>query len=88
MRAAGLRPEDYEGDDVEVWPENWPAVEVFVRMNTQWAVGMSGPTGLNYLVLFDLLDRAGHVGPEWDRMFDDVRVLEREALSVMRENND
>lgn len=88
MRAAGLRPEDYEGDDVEVWPENWPAVEVFVRMNTQWIVGMSGQTGLNYLVLFDLLDRAGYVGPEWDRMFDDVRVLEREALSVMRENND
>lgn len=84
MRAAGLEPEDYEGDVVEVWPENWPACVVFRELRTQWWSGGFGPTGLNYLVLFERLTRKGYTGDEWEQMYDDVRVMEAEALSVMR----
>lgn len=86
MRAMGFEPEDFEGDEVEVWPENWPAVQLFGRLGTQWQVSVSGPSGLQYPVLFDLLDRSGYTGPEWWAMFDDIQLMERAALDAMRAN--
>lgn len=35
-------------DDCEVFEENWPVVELFLRVQTQWRTGMSGPVGLDY----------------------------------------
>ena len=35
----------------EVWEENWPAVQMFLRCQTQWRTGMSGVIGLDYAVL-------------------------------------
>lgn len=32
----------------EVYEENWPVVELFVRASTQWRMGMGGPVGLDY----------------------------------------
>lgn len=32
----------------EVWPENWPAVELFMRCQTQWRTGPAGLLGLDY----------------------------------------
>lgn len=84
MEQAGFLPEDYEGDEVEVWPENWPALQVFCRLQTQWRVGANGATGLDYAVLFDLLDRSGYAGPDWFQMLDDVSEMERAALKSMR----
>jgi hypothetical protein len=49
MRAAGFEPEDYEGDVIEVWPENLPALQMFQRIGTRWVVaGMGGVTGLRW----------------------------------------
>lgn len=84
MEAAGFAPEDYETDPVEVYPENWPALDVFISMGTQWRVGMSGATGLEYLVLFRLLDRRFRDAEEWQNAFDDIRVMESAALDQMR----
>ena len=84
MEAAGFTPEDYETDPVEVYPENWPAVDVFIAMSTQWRVGMAGATGLEYLVLFRLLDRRFGDSDEWDGVFEDIRVMESAALEQMR----
>ena len=70
-------------DPVEVWPENWPAVEFFMQFSTQWRTGFSGATGLDYQVVFSLLDRRVS-GDEWQRMFDDLRVMEQAALAAMR----
>jgi len=54
-------------------------------MGTQWRVGMNGPTGLDYNVLFRLMDEAKIVGEEWHDTLADVRVLESAALTSMRE---
>lgn len=68
-----LAPEEFE-----VWPENWDAVQVFASIQTQWRIGMAGPTGLDYAVLpamFEMLeidDRA--------TCFYTVQVMEKEAL--------
>jgi len=29
-------------NDCEVWEENWPAVEMFLRVQTQWRTTMNG----------------------------------------------
>lgn len=79
MASSGFSPADYE-ETVDVWPENWPACALFIDLSTQWRTGMAGATGLDYAVLFDLLDRRGYTGAAWEEMFADIRVLEEAAL--------
>ena len=57
---------------------------LFCDMATQWRTGMSGATGLDYPVLFRLMDEAGLKGADWRDTFDSVRVMESEALEQMR----
>lgn len=87
MRADGWEPEDYEAEDpVEVWPENWQAFTTFMTLSTQWLIGMAGPTGLNYVPLFTLMDRLGLQGDEWHEFLADVQVLEAAALKQIDAN--
>ncbi|MEN6538691.1 MAG: DUF1799 domain-containing protein [Mizugakiibacter sp.] len=82
--AAGFELADYE-EEAEIWPENWPAFALFSSLQTQWKVGMAGPTGLDYATLFLLLDRHQLVGDEWWQMFGDIRLCEATALKTMQE---
>jgi hypothetical protein len=75
---------DYELDRAEVWPENWPAWQLFCRLSTQWRIAMNGPTGLDYQPLMRLLDLEDLSPADWQDRFDDVRVLEAAALEQMR----
>lgn len=86
LASMGIPPEQWEKmltpDELEVWPENWDAVEVFGALQTQWRIGMAGPTGLDYAVLpavmelFEVAHRAD--------CFAGVQVMETEALDVFR----
>jgi hypothetical protein len=84
MEQAGFTPEDYEHEEVEVWPENWLAFGIFSGLQTQWLVGMNGPIGLNYAALYPLLDRRISDPEEWDLVFDDIREMERAALAALK----
>ncbi len=57
---------------------------MFTLIGTQWHNGFNGRTGLRYETLFDLLDRKGYAGEDWWRLFDDIRLLEAEAIKTMR----
>lgn len=70
---------------VEIWPENLRAFDLFVALGTQWRVGMSGPTGLDYNVLYRKMDRLGLTPEEYDALEQDIAVMEAEALAVMNE---
>lgn len=83
MRAGGFEPEDFAEDDVEVWPENQAAFELFSQMQTQWNVGFSGHTGLQYLVLFALMERMGITVQAQEHLFEDIQVMELAALQAM-----
>lgn len=48
MLGVVLPDEDPASKDFEVWPENWPALQMFLRVQTQWRVGMNGLIGLDY----------------------------------------
>jgi hypothetical protein len=73
--------------DVEVWPENWEVFNLFAKVGTQWRVGMAGATGLDYCALYPLLDKATKDEAEWQQLFDDIQVMESEALSIMASKN-
>lgn len=82
MEAAGFTPEDYAGDAVEVWPENWQAYCIFSRLTTQWNEGVAGRTGLRYEAVYRLLDRAAVCTDDWDELFDDIRTMEIAVLTA------
>lgn len=72
---------------MEVWPENLPVLNLFVRLQTQWswAVGMGGGTriGLKYEAIYPLLDRAAQGDQdEWDLLFADIQTMEQEVLAI------
>lgn len=71
----------------EVWPENMPAISLFSRLSTQWRTGMSGPTGLDYNVLFYRLDRMNLSEQEHEWMFEDIQTIESEALSIIHKKD-
>lgn len=68
-------------DDFEVWPENWPAVEMFMRVQTQWRTAMSGIVGLDYtalawlLTLYEVKDQRS--------LLEELQVMEAAALGLL-----
>lgn len=85
MRASGYEPEDFEDEEFEVWPENWPVFNLFFDVQTQWRVAMGGPIGLDYPAVFATMDRLYRDTGEAERddLFRDLRVIERAALDEM-----
>ncbi len=78
--------EAQQPEHFEVWPENWPAVEMFLRLQTQWRHGFGGALGLDYVAarwLFDLYP------PEDPRdLLEALQVMERAALAAFSEGGD
>lgn len=81
----GLSLDDFEQETIEIWPENLLPMQVFQAMGTQWRMGFNGPIGLDYSVLPMMIKQLGVSKKERKRVFDDVMVMERAALEVMRE---
>lgn len=74
----------------EVWPENWRAVQLFCRLETQWhyaPLGLAGAmrTGLRYGALETLLRMASKDVEEQEKLFDQVQVMEHAALDAWHE---
>lgn len=80
-------PEDYDAEIVEFWPELAQSVDLFITISTQWRVGMNGPTGLDYNVLFHELDRMALTKIDYDFLFEDIRVMESAALAVIQKKD-
>jgi hypothetical protein len=68
-------------EDFHVWPENWSAVQMFLRVQTQWRTTMSGVIGLDYAAvrwLFKLYDVE-----EPRSLLEDLQVMEAAAMMVI-----
>ena len=74
-------PEQPRTDDFEVWEENWPVLEMFLRCQTQWRTTMSGVLGLDYgavawvLKLYEVEDQRS--------MLEDLQVMEAAAMATI-----
>lgn len=70
-----------DSGDFEVWPENWPAFELFMRCQTQWRwrTDNGKRAGLinTELIATGRLYRVKHL----DRVMEDVQVIEHEILN-------
>lgn len=78
--ASRARPEEEHA--CEIWPENWPALEAFLSLSTQWrasprtgaALGLDYAAAESVMRLLEVKDRRA--------VFEDLRVMERAALRV------
>ena len=68
-------------DDFEVWEENWPAVEMFLRCQTQWRTTMSGLLGLDYVAVGYMLSLYSVENPR--ALLEDLQVMEAAALMAI-----
>lgn len=82
---AAVRAQMQEKEHHEVWPENWPAVQVFCAMQTQWRIGMGPPTGLDYSALPSVMDLLEI--EDRSEAFRGMRVMEIEALEIFRKRH-
>lgn len=87
LLAAGVDPASFPAPEpVTCWPDNEPALAVFMAMNTQWASGPGGATGLRYEALPEVWQRVGIRGRRArDEAFVGLQVMEAEALAWLRE---
>lgn len=72
---------------LEIWPENLPAVQVFLQMRTQWVLGgMSGRRGrrgLCYESLPVVMRYAGIRKRQRAAAFAGVRIMEQAVMEVI-----
>lgn len=68
-----------------IFPDNLLAVVLFEAMRTQWRTGFAGPTGLEYSVLPTLFQLHDVKRSKRRQLFDDVRAMEIEVLSMFAE---
>jgi hypothetical protein len=67
--------------------DNWPAVLMFLRVESQWRTTSSGVMGLDYNVLLGpgaLLDLYGVDEPR--QVFEDLQVIESRARQLLNES--
>jgi hypothetical protein len=74
-----------EPQDTECWPANWPVLQVFSAMGTQWMVSYGGYVGLRYEALQPVFEACGIKKKARAEMFHSLRIMENEALSVINE---
>jgi hypothetical protein len=70
-----------------VFPDNWQPYQIFVDLLTQWRVGPSGITGLDYQALPVVLKIRGIKKREHGEIFDCIQIMERAALKKVVERD-
>ena len=76
--ALGIVMPEQPPEDFEVFEENWPAVEMFLRLQTQWRTTMNGLLGLDYGAVAWLLRLYEVEDPR--ALLEDLQVMEAAAL--------
>lgn len=64
------------------------AISLFIALQTQLRTGgMGGAMGFDYNVYFARMERMKLSEQEYDWLFDDIRLIESEALSAMNKKD-
>ena len=79
--AFGLALPEQPSVDCEVWEENWPAVEMFLRVQTQWRTTMNGILGLDYGALAWLFKMYAVEDPR--SLLEDLQIMEAAAMAAI-----
>lgn len=81
--AFGLELADLESKakHCEVWPEAWPAVDLFLKVQTQWRGGASGIIGLDYQAVRWLMEL--YEFDDQRTMLEDLQVIEARVIETV-----
>ena len=64
------------------------AISLFITLHTQLRTGgMGGAMGFDYNVYFARMERMKLSDQEYDWLFDDIRLIESEAISAMNKKD-
>ncbi len=83
--ALGIVMPEQPPEDFEVFEENWPVVEMFLRLQTQWRTTMNGLLGLDYGAVAWLLRLYEVEDPR--ALLEDLQVMEAAALMFLQERS-
>lgn len=76
-----------EPDQFAVLPENWEAVQTFLRCSRQWRyAGMGGVVGLDLTAITSVLSLYELPPAQQLEHLDQVQLIERGALSVINQS--
>lgn len=78
-------PEVASDDDFEVWEDNWPVVELWCAVQTQWRTSMSGVIGLDYGAVAWVFRL--YAVDDQRSMLEDLQVMEATALAKLNERS-
>ena len=67
-----------------MWPANMESLEHFMLLGDQWRVGAAGMSGMDYSLFFELARRRKMTDEDFNRMFDDLRIMVDEAIKTMQ----
>ena len=76
--ALGIVMPEQPSKNFEVWEENWPVVEMFMRVQTQWRTTMNGVLGLDYgalawmFMMYEVQDQRA--------LLEDLQIMEAAAM--------
>ncbi len=70
-----------------MWEENWPAVELFLRVQTQWRTGMNGPIGLDYVAVAWVLKLVAEEATH-RTLLEDLQIMEGAVLAFIAKQGD
>lgn len=85
-----MREADFENEPAEivkVWSINWDVFLLFRRLKTQWRTSFNGLYGLDYNVLFHMLDRMELQPERYLEMENDIRIMESSVLQYFNEKS-
>ena len=78
-------PEEKRDNDYEVLPDAWPAVSMFLRVQTQWRVGMGGVIGLDYGAVRWCFELEQIENPR--ELLDDLQVIEAKVVEILSQRD-
>lgn len=78
----------HERREWHLWPECLPAFELFLSVQTQWVVSMSGPVGLSYPGVESCMRLQGVRRAQQRDRFAELQHIERGWLNGWREKQD
>ncbi len=79
-------PEPEEPEHYEVEPEAWPALQLFLMVQTQWRTGGSGLVGLDYGAVRWVMELQGVTDPL--AVLDDLQVIEARVIEIMNDRTE
>lgn len=73
-----------EPDGEAIFPDNWPIVQAFCTLSTQWRFAPSGRMiGLDYAAVRPTLALMRVPRADWPEVFEGLRVMEDAALAEL-----